>query len=305
MLDFNLEYLKAFYYAAELKSTTKAAKALYLTQPAISHSIKHLERHVGVALFERTPKGMSLTSEGEVLFSHVEKAFGLIVTGQRKLSLSSRHASGVLRIGVTETTLHHYLLPKIEQFRANYPDSYVSFSGTSTPDNLQRLRDNIVDLIVVVTPIELSDDIEVINLAEFRDIFVAGTKFKELTERPVSPEEIYKYPLVAVENVTAAGQHITRYFSSHGLFYSPDYSVRTSTAVLPFIEYNMAIGIIPSMFAMPLIQQGKIFEINVTPKIEPREVILVSKRHSQTSPLSQAFMSYFTFKGHDPNNVVI
>ena len=294
MLDFNLEHLKAFYYAAELKSTTKAAKALYLTQPAISHSIRHIERHTGVSLFERTPKGMNLTREGEVLFEHVAKAFDLIVTGQRKLNLSSKHASGVLRIGVTETTLHHYLLPKIEKFRANYPDSYVHFSGSSTPENLQRLRENKVDLIVVVTPIEVLDDVEVTKLAQFRDVFVAGTKFKELADRTVTPEEIYQYPFVAVENITAAGQHIVRYFSSHGFFFSPEYSVRTSTSVLPFVEYNMAVGIVPSMFAEPLIKQGKIFEIDVAPQIEPREVILVSKRHSQTPPLSQAFMSYFT-----------
>ena len=294
MLDFNLEHLKAFYYAAELKSTTKAAKALYLTQPAISHSIRHLEQHTGVALFERTPKGMNLTREGGVLFEHVAKAFDLIVTGQRKLSLSSKHASGVLRIGVTETTLHYHLLPKIEKFRANYPDSYVHFSGSSTPENLQRLRENKVDLIVVVTPMERSDDIEIMKLTEIQDIFVAGTKFRELTGRTVSPEEIYKHPFVAVENVTAAGLHIVRYFSSHGFFFSPDYSVRTSTSVLPFVEYNMAVGIVPSMFAEELIKQGKIFEIDVSPKIEPREVILVSKRHSQTPPLSQAFMSYFS-----------
>ena len=293
MLDFNLEYLKAFYYAAELKSTTKAAKALYLTQPAISHSIRHLEKHIGCKLFDRTPKGMALTREGELLFEHVSKAFNFIVSGQRKLNLVSKHAGGVLRIGVSETALHHYLLPKIEEFRSNFPDSYVHFSGTSTPQNLQRLEEGKVDLVVAVTPIEAADEIDIQKLAEFRDIFIAGSKFGELASRSISPEEIYKYPFVAVESGTAARNHINNWFNSHGFYFSPDFSVVTSTAVLPFVEYNLAVGILPSMFAEPFIKQGNLFEVNVTPKIAPRSIVLVSKRHSQAQRLSQAFMGYF------------
>ena len=293
MLDFNLEHLKAFYYVAELKSTTKAANALYLTQPAVSHSIRHLEKHIGCQLFERNPKGMALTREGELLFEHVSKAFASIVIGQRKLNLVSKHAGGVLRLGVTETTLHHYLLPKIEEFRNNFPDSYVHFSGTNTPENLQQLKEGKVDLVVAVSPIETSDEIDIQELAEFRDIFIAGQKFGELAGRSVSPEEIYKYPFVAVESGTAARNHINKWFNSQGFYFSPDFSVGTSTAVLPFVEHNLAVGIIPSMFAEPLLKQGKLLEINVTPQIAPRSIILVSRRHTQTLCLSQAFMSYF------------
>ena len=293
MLDFNLEYLKAFYYAAQLKSTTKAAKALFLTQPAISHSIKLLEKHMGCALFNRTPKGMGLTREGELLLTHVSEAFDALVTGQRELSLLANNINETLKIGVTETALHYYLLKKIEELHNNHPKSYVYVTGSSTPENLQLLYEDKVDLVVAVSPVENSENLDILELFEFRDIFIAGSKYSELIGKSIAPKEIYGYPMVSVESGTSARNHINSWFNSHGLFFSPKYSVRTSTAILPFVECNLAIGIVPSMFAEALIKQGKIFEVKLEPEIAPRKIILVSKRHSQMSPLCQTFMGYF------------
>ena len=293
MLDFNLEYLKAFYYAAQLKSTTKAAKALFLTQPAISHSIRHLEKHMGCVLFIRTPKGMGLTREGELLLTHVSEAFDALILAQRELGLLAKNVTDTLRIGVTETALHYYLLRKIEELHHNHPNSYVYVTGSSTPENLQLLYEDKVDLVVAVSPVESSENLSILELFEFRDIFVAGTKYSELADKCFTPKEIYEYPMVSVESGTSARNHINSWFNSHGLFFSPKYSVRTSTAVLPFVECNLAIGIVPSMFAEALIKQGKIFEVKIKPEIAPRKIILVSKRHSKISPLCQAFMGYF------------
>lgn len=293
MLDFNLEYYKAFYYVAQLKSTTKAAKALYLTQPAISHSIRQLEKHMGCPLFDRTPKGMGLTREGELLFAQVSIAFDALMFGQRELNLISKYAEDTLKIGVTETALHYCILPKIEEFRNDYPNSYVHVTGSSTPENLQLLSEDKVDLVAAVSPVEMAEEIDVLELSEFRDIFIAGSKYSELAGRCVTPKEIYEYPIVSVESGTSARNHINSWFNSHGLFFSPEYSVRTSTAVLPFVECNLAIGIIPSMFADELIRQGKMFEVKVEPEIAPRKTILISKRHARMSPLSRAFMGYF------------
>ena len=293
MLDFNLEYFKAFYYVAQLKSTTKAAKALFLTQPAISHSIGQLEKRMGCTLFVRTPKGMSLTREGERLFSHVSIAFDALLAGKRELNLISKNVEATLKIGVTETALHYCLLPKLEEFRNNYPNVYITVTGSSTPETVQLLNEDKIDLVVAVSPAESAEGIDVLEISEFRDIFVAGSKYTELTNRCLTPREIYEYPIVAVESGTSARSHINCWFNSHGIYFSPEYSVRTSTAILPFVEYNLAIGIVPSMFADALIEQGKIFEVQVEPKIDPRQIVLISKHNSRMSPLSRAFVGYF------------
>ncbi|MCL1996315.1 MAG: LysR family transcriptional regulator [Defluviitaleaceae bacterium] len=293
ILDFNFEYYKVFYHVAQLKSVTKAAEALFLTQPAISHSIRQLEKHVDCTLFVRTPKGMLLTREGELLFSHVSIAFKELLAGQRELNLIAKNVEATLKIGITETALHYCLLPKIEKFVNHYPNVYISATGSSTPENVQLLNEGKIDLAVAVSPVESTENIDVLNISEFCDIFVAGHKYAELSHRHFTPKEIYEYPMVAVENGTSARNHINCWFSNHGIFFSPKYNVRTSTAILPFVEYNLAIGIVPSMFAEALMAQGKIFELKVEPKISPRQIVLISKPNSRISPLSRVFIEYF------------
>lgn len=105
-MDFNLEYYRAFYYAAKFGSYSKAAEHLYLTQPAVSQSIHRLENSLGgCKLFIRNSHGMDLTPEGKLLFTHVDKAFELLTAGEVKLSRFNSLENSDLYIGATETAL--------------------------------------------------------------------------------------------------------------------------------------------------------------------------------------------------------
>lgn len=84
MTDFNLEYYRAFYYVAQYGSISKAADALYLSQPAVTRSIQKLEEELRCVLFTRT-RGMQLTYEGSVLFEQVRAAFGALAAGEKEL----------------------------------------------------------------------------------------------------------------------------------------------------------------------------------------------------------------------------
>ncbi|MGV2644932.1 LysR family transcriptional regulator, partial [Clostridium perfringens] len=74
-MEINMEWYRVFYWTARLGSLSKAAEHLHITQPAVSHTIKHLEGTIGGPLFFRTTRGVKLTSEGDVLFRYIEQAF--------------------------------------------------------------------------------------------------------------------------------------------------------------------------------------------------------------------------------------
>ncbi len=80
-MNISLEYYRIFYYVSMLGSFTQAAEKLCISQPAVSQVIKQMEKNLGSALFIRLPKGVKLTTEGEVLFSYIKKGYEYILLG--------------------------------------------------------------------------------------------------------------------------------------------------------------------------------------------------------------------------------
>jgi len=292
VLEFNLEYLRAFYYSSQLGSLTKASEALFVSQPALSHSIKQLEAYFKCELFTRTSRGVKLTYEGELLFSRVSKAFAELLSGEGELASLSNFPEKELRIGTTETALHHFLIPKIEQFKNTYPKVHIHVTGSSSSEAVQMLMSGKVDLSIVVSPISDSDELTTRKIFSFNDVFIAGPKYENLRDRIMTPHDICEYPIASVEVGTSARAHIDEWFRSHSYNFTPEYSVRTSSAIIPFVEMNLAVGIIPSMFVEESISKGKVFKVDVKPSITSRQLLLVYKTDMQMTALGRAFVKH-------------
>ena len=292
MLDFNLEYYRAFYYVAKLKNMTKAADALYLSQPAVSRSIHKLEEQLGGELFLRTPKGMALTPAGEKLFAHVSAAFDRLVIGEQEVHALWEHSAGTIKIAATETPLYHFLLPKIEGFKRLHPQVYFHVSGSSSGETISALRDGMADLAFAVSPVAPAGDLNILEGASFRDIFVAGSEYTHLNGRTLSTRELCKYPLITVERGTSARSLIDAWFEEQGAFFEPAYSVRTSTTVLPFVERNLGIGILPTLFAEKVIEEGRIFEVKSERPLYTRKILIIHRKDAPLSVLCKQFLSH-------------
>ena len=297
MLDCSLEYYRAFYYVALLGSVTRAAGALFLSQPAVTRTIRKLEEHLDCRLFTRDAKGSHLTREGEILYQRVEKAFQLLTEGEKELMQMAAFEMGRLDIGATETTLYHFLLPKIEAFRTLYPKIGIHVTGSSTRDTVTLLQMGEVDLSLAVSPLEDMEpmnDIAVTPVFDFQDVFVAGPFFAHLQGRVLSADELSRLPLVMVEKGTSARKNIDRWFESGGVTFEPDYSVRTTSAVVPFVLRNLAVGIMPSMFADELLGQDGFFEVDTHTSIPRREVVLMVRKTAPASQLCRVFFEFLT-----------
>ena len=107
----SLSSYRIFYTVAKTQNISKAAKELYISQPAISKSIQKLEESLGCELFRRSSRGVLLTEEGELLFTHVSSAFETLTLGEDKLKNSLELGVGHLKIGVSSTLCKYMLLP--------------------------------------------------------------------------------------------------------------------------------------------------------------------------------------------------
>ena len=127
------DYYRIFYYVAKYKNFTQAANALMNNQPNISRSISNLEHELGCRLFVRSNRGVTLTPEGEKLYTRVAVAHRQLQAAEAELAKERSLQSGMISVGVSETALHVLLLSRIQEFHKAYPGIRIRISSVSTP----------------------------------------------------------------------------------------------------------------------------------------------------------------------------
>ena len=167
--NINFEYYKIFYEVAKHGSITKASQKLYVSQPAITQTIKKLESKLGVTLFVRTKQGITLTSIGKQIFNHVNSAileFGLIndLVKNNQLLLS-----GALNIGCSTNLAKKVLTKPISDFCKNYPNIIISQTDSMQETMLNQLELGEIDICFT----QKNNEITNLNFVKlFDDVFV-------------------------------------------------------------------------------------------------------------------------------------
>jgi DNA-binding transcriptional LysR family regulator len=152
MNTLNLNLLRVFHTVARLQSFTRAAEALFLTQPGISKHVKSLEDHYGTRLFDRLGKKVVLTQAGETLFPSVDRIFQLLDRSEKEIADLKGMKSGDLRIGAS-VTIGIYFLPGIlQQFQKLHPGIRVSLDIDLNRQIVEKILDNAVDIGLLGAP---------------------------------------------------------------------------------------------------------------------------------------------------------
>lgn len=142
-----------FCQVARVKSFSKAAKLLHISQPAISAQIHSMEDFYGIKLFERNPHGVSLTAAGTVLFEYAKKILEMHEELERKLSTMSDERNQKLVIGATPTVGNHALACGIWTFKDKYPDLKINLEINNPQDIITKIYEKDVDLAIVECPV--------------------------------------------------------------------------------------------------------------------------------------------------------
>lgn len=171
-MEQNLNYYRIFYEVAKAGNISKAAKNLYISQPAVSKSITKLEDNLSHALFLRSKRGVKLTEEGEILYEHLDKAFSSIETAEKMLNRIDEFGLGQIRIGVSTSLCKHILLPYLQDFISENPHIKVSIACNPTFETLHMLKEDKIDIGLICNT-ELEKDYQYMPLRSIQDTFVA------------------------------------------------------------------------------------------------------------------------------------
>ncbi|AOV06397.1 LysR family transcriptional regulator [Sporosarcina ureilytica] len=266
-----LDLYKIFCQVGESKSFSQAAKALYMTQPAVSQSIMQLERELDIRLFHRTPQGTFLTDEGKVLFEYANSALNLLNVGQEKMIEFKNLTAGELKIGVGDTISRYFLLPYLERFHNRYPNVKFKIENGTTSELCTFLKAGEVDIVVCNFP--LADSALTLKpFIDVHDIFVCGEKYRHILTNPISYEELMKYPLIFLEPKSNSRQYVEKFILSKGVQIEPEFELGSHDLLLEFAKINLGIACVTKEFSQDYINKGIVSEVKTKEAIPKREI---------------------------------
>lgn len=284
-MNINLEYYKIFYYVASCHSVTAAAKELCISQPAVSQGLKALETALGAKLFHRTSKGVSLTNEGEVLFTYIKNGVEQIQLGEQKLNELLNMTTGEIRIGASDMTLKFYLLPYLQRYHQLYPDIKVTVTNAPTPQTIEHLYEGRIDFGIVSNPLEVRENLSVMPIREIRDVFVAGKQFWRYKQKMLSYLDLETMPIICLEPHTSTRKYVDDFLLQNHVTLEPEFELATSDMIVQFARQNLGIGCVVEDFAKEYIDAEELFVLQFDKQIPPRQICVV---HDERLPLSIA-----------------
>lgn len=275
-MDINLEYYKIFYYVAITGSITSAAETLSISQPAVSQAVKNLERSLGAPVFIRTPKGVRLTDEGEVLFSYIKRGYEYMLQGEKRFKDMMNLEKGEICIGASDMTLRFYLLSYLERFHKDHPNIKIRVTNAPTPETIRHMRDGKIDFGVVSTPVQECGDLKIKGVRYIEDVFVAGDRFRDLEGKQLHYQELMKYPVVSLEGNTSTRKYVDDFLKEKNVILEPEFELATSDMLIEFADKGLGIACVVKDFAREKLESGRLFQLKFEQSIPKRQIAIVT-----------------------------
>lgn len=285
-MNINYEYYRIFYYAAKYGNLTQAAEVLHGSQPNLSRAIRLLEEELGCVLFVRSNRGMSLTPEGERLYSRVRAAVEQIQSAENEIQNAVKMQEGCITIGVSETALRMLVLPVLGVFKKKYPGVHIRILNNLTAQAIESAGKGLVDFAVAATLRNAVSPLMFSPLVSFRDILIGGPSCAA-GERTLTLQELASYPLVCLGKETMTYQFYEEFYRSHGLEMRPELEAATTDQLFLMIEHDLGVGYIPEIFAREAIGEGRVRRLALAEEIPSRQICLVENRQRPLSIAAQ------------------
>jgi DNA-binding transcriptional LysR family regulator len=287
-MDINYELYKVFYHVANTLSFSEASKQLYISQSAVSQSVKVLEKKLGMSLFIRSTKRVQLTPEGEILLRHIEPAMNLIRQGENQLLEANSLNGGQLRIGASDTICRYYLVPYLNEFHRLYPKVHIKVTNQTSIACAHLLEAGQVDLAITNYPNSgLSTGQSARMIREFRDVFVANEAFSELRGKKVSLQELQKYPILMLDRKSTTSEFLHSMFQRHQLDLVPEIELSSNDLLIDLARIGLGIAFVPDYLIAE--HDSTLFTVDLDEDFPVRQLIVAC---NENVPISQAAKSF-------------
>ena len=287
-----LELYRVFLEVAKQGNISAAAQNLFISQSAVSQSVKQLEEQLQVRLFSRSTRGVSLTSEGKLLLEYVSHALGLLQSGEEKIAASRQLLTGELIIGASDTVTKTYLLSRLEAFHKDYPDIRIRILNGTTSMVLDYLHAGQVDIAFAS---EAPDETvySVRHCVDTHTIFVAAPDYLEF-DKVYTMEEIAALPLILLERKASSRVYVERYFQDHGVQIHPEIELGSHNLLIALARIGLGVACVTEEFSLSGLSRGVIVPLKTDFEIPPRAVTMCTLQGVTPTSAANRFMDFIT-----------
>ena len=291
MMDINYELYKVFYHVASTLNFSEASKQLFISQSAVSQSIKTLEKKLDQILFIRSKKKVQLTPEEKLHSGHIDPAMNLIQKGEAQL-LEAATTGGQIRIGASDTICRYFLIPYLKRFHKTFPNAHIKVVNQTSVKCAELLKNGLVDLVIVNYPNNyLGNTASIVKIRSFRDKFIAGDAFEELRGRKLTFRQLIRYPILMLDKNSTTNEFLHQLFQQHQLDLVPEIELTSNDLLIDLARIGLGIAFVPDYCITD--RTDGIYVLDTKEDLPQRELVLAYNDHLPLSRAAQEFLSYF------------
>lgn len=304
-VESTLSSYRIFNAVAEAGNLSKAAKELFISQPAISKAVSKLEQSLSVKLFTRNSRGVKLTEEGALLYEYTCSAFEALRQGEESIRKLHTLGMGSIKIGVSTTLCKHLLLPYIQNFIEVYPHIKVNIECRSTSETLALLEDGKLDIGLIGKQFR-SRSIDFFPLKKIQDTFVASPSYLAgLHEREpeltgTSKDLLQKANLMMLDEKNITRAYLDDYFSKHNIHPAQTLEVSNMDLLIEFSKIGLGIGCVIRDFVTEELNDGSLIELTMPHSLAKRTVGFAYNKIAAQKDSIRRFIDFY--KGEHTND---
>jgi DNA-binding transcriptional LysR family regulator len=287
---------KVFYEVAKLQSFSKAADALFLSQPAISRHIKHLEEDYQVSLFERKGNYISLTGEGTLLFDYVKK--GNELSRQLEFDMATfrnkQQAKGTLVVGAS-TTVALYVIPKIlSGFHQKYPNIHLRLVNRNSENILKALLEHEIDFGIIEGKNQVTAAHYQFFLAD-EVVPVCSAKSQLAKRKKIALSELKSIPIALRERGSGTLAAVAEALAKNGIRVSElnaNVVLGGTEALKNFILDDVCLGFLPLRSVSRQLQTKELVRLAIPGLSITREFYFVQRHGGENDKINRLFIKW-------------
>ena len=287
-MNIDLELYRVFYTVAKNKHMTKASEELFISQPAISQSIKKLEEQLGGTLFLRSNKGMELTEEGKMFYEYVKGALELINNAENEFTSFKNLSKGEIKIGCSTTLTKLILIDTLKEFHNEYPNININITNNLTSKLINDLKLGKLDFVIFNESNIKETNLNLEKIKELKQGFIYNPEYYK--DNIINFNDLNNLPLILQKEESNSRKLLDYIALQNNVKLEPKMEVVSQELITEFVNIGLGVGF--TMIDLATRNYKNLKELKINKKIPNINIYLATNKSISLTFASKMFIKY-------------